>query len=361
MNLILDNVAFALQRAGGISVYWYELLRRLNRDGRAMRMVEHPRAAENIFRRQLDPGPAAILRERRLPLWLSRYLPYPAGDASRPLCHSSYYRRPQAADAVEVVTVYDFTYERFRQGVARRVHSWQKATAIRAAHGVICISESTRCDLLERYPDVPPDRVRVIHLGAAEDYRPLGTADPRTRPADLPQAPFLLFVGARDSYKNFRLALEAVAALPDYHLLSAGGGPLRQDESELAHQMLPGRHTHLASVDNEALNRLYNSAHALIYPSSYEGFGIPVLEAMAAGCPVIAVNASSIPEAAGDAGLLVDEICAEAFAQKIVQLEDEALRRETIDRGHANAKRFSWEKCYRETMAFHDDVYARQC
>ena len=171
MNLILDNVAFALQRAGGISVYWYELLRRLNRDGRAMRMVEHPRALDNIFRRQLDPEPAVILRERRLPLWLSRYLPYPAGDASRPLCHSSYYRRPQAADAVEVVTVYDFTYERFRQGVARRVHSWQKAAAIRAAHGVICISESTRRDLLERYPDVPPDRVRVIHLGAAEDYR----------------------------------------------------------------------------------------------------------------------------------------------------------------------------------------------
>ena len=360
MNLVLDNVVFALQRAGGISVYWYELLRRMSRDGCAMRMVEHPRAAANIFRRRLDLDPTVIFGERWLPLWLSRYLSYPAGDGSRPLCHSSYYRRPQSAEAIEVVTVYDFTYERFRQGPARWVHSWQKAAAIRAAHGVICISESTRRDLLERYPDVSPDRVRVIHLGAAEDYRPLGPADVQTRPANLPQGPFVLFVGARDSYKNFRLALEAVAALPDYHLLSVGGGQLKRDEIELAEKLLPGRHRHLASVDNETLNLLYNSAHALLYPSSYEGFGIPVLEAMAAGCPVIAVNASSIPEAAGDAGLLVDEIRAESFAQRLVQLEDETLRKASIDKGHAQARRFSWEACYRQTMAFYDEVYARE-
>ena len=360
MNLILDNVIFALQRAGGISVYWYELLRRLRRDGHPMQLVEHPRAAANLFRRQLDLDAATLLAERPLPLWLSRYLPYPAGKAARPLCHSSYYRRPQAADASSVVTVYDFTYERFRRGAARWVHSRQKIAAIRAAQGIICISESTRRDLLERYPDVSPDRIRVIYLGAAEDYRPLGPAGDLPRPADLPQGPFVLFVGARDSYKNFRLALEAVAAVPDYCLLSVGGGPLRRDEIELAHQLLPGRHTHLASVDNEALNRLYNSAHALLYPSSYEGFGIPVLEAMAAGCPVVAVNASSIPEAAGDAGLLVDDICAEAFVQRLVQLEDEALRKASIDKGFAQARRFSWETCYRQTMAFYDEVYARE-
>ena len=322
-------------------------------------MVEQAGAKENIFRRQLDVGPAMMLDDRRLPLRLSRYLSFPTPNGSRPLCHSSYYRRPQRASAIEVVTVHDFTYEKFRRGPARWLHSWQKGAAIRAAHGIICVSESTRRDLLERYPEVSPNRIRVIYHGAAEDYRPLGPATGDSRPVDLPQGPFVIFVGARDSYKNFRLALEVVAALPDYRLLSVGGGPLRRDEIELAHQVLPGRHMHLASVDNEALNRLYNSAHALLYPSSYEGFGIPVLEAMAAGCPVVAVNASSIPEAAGDAGLLVDEICAESFAQKLVQLEDADLRKASIDKGYVQARRFSWETCYRQTMAFYDEVYAR--
>jgi len=356
MKIILDNVVFSLQRAGGISVYWYELLRRFVRDGHPIQVVEHPRGGANIFRRQLDLDPAAILPERPLPLWLSRYLPYPIGSAARALCHSSYYRQPQLVDSINVVTAYDFTYERFRSGAARWAHSLQKGAAIRAAHGIVCISVSTRRDLLERYPEIAADRVRVIYLGAAEGYRPLDVSVRRNLSADLCDAPYVLFVGSRESYKNFRLALEAVAALPGYRLASVGGGELTQNERELSHKLLPDRHAHWPSVDNERLNLLYNCAHALLYPSSYEGFGIPILEAMAAGCPVIAVNASSIPEAAGDAGLLVDDIRMESFADRVVKLESSAFRAETIGKGYAQARRFSWEACYRETLAFYDEV-----
>ena len=357
MNIVLDNIIFSLQRAGGISVYWYELLRRMQRDKRSIRMIEHPRAMSNIFRKQLDFDRAMLIDDRPLPLWLSRYLAYPAVKDGRFLYHSSYYRQPQPAGATNVVTVYDFTYERFRRGVPGLVHSIQKRAAVRAANGIICISESTKRDLLEHCPEIPASKVQVIYLGASELYKPLGLAGGYPPLPDFPSAPFVLFVGGRDSYKNFRLALESVAALPDYWLVSVGGGELKPGEAELLQKLLPGRYMHLPVVDNERLNLLYNCAHALLYPSGHEGFGIPIIEAMAAGCPVIAANVSAIPEACGDAGVLVNEIRQDAFAEQILKLENAEFRSSIIDKGHVQARRFSWETCYLETMSFYEKVW----
>jgi len=357
MNLVLDNIIFSLQRAGGISVYWYELLRRMQRDKCTFQMIERQRAASNIFRKQLDFDQARLIDDRPLPLWLSRYLPYPAVRGGRFLYHSSYYRRPQLAGATNVVTVYDFTYERFRRGVPGWVHSMQKKAAVSAANGIICISENTRRDLLRFYPEIPESRIRVIYLGASELYKPLDLADRRLLPSGLLDAPFVLFVGGRDSYKNFRLALESLAALPGYWLLSVGGGELKPGEAELSQKLLPGRHVHCPTVENERLNLFYNCAHALLYPSGYEGFGIPVIEAMAAGCPVIAAKVSAIPEACGDAGVLVDEIRQDAFAEQILKLENAEFRNGVIDRGYAQARRFSWETCYLETLSFYEKIW----
>lgn len=356
MNIVLDNIVFSLQRAGGVSVYWYELLRRMERDGRSIQVIEHPHSASNIFRTKLNLDPASIIEERKPPLWLSRYFPYRVVKGKQSLYHSSYYRQPQFATATNVVTVYDFTYELFRRGMPRWVHSMQKKTSVKAASGIICISESTKRDLLRFYPEIPESKVQVIYLGASEHYKPLGSGDQRLLPSDFPDAPFVLFVGGRGSYKNFHLALESVAALPDYWFVSVGGGELKPSEGELSQKLLPGRHIHLPVVDNERLNLFYNCAHALLYPSSYEGFGIPIIEAMAAGCPVIAANVSAIPEACGDAGLLVDEIRPETFSDQILRLENTEFRSENIRKGYAQAGRFSWEACYQETIAFYEKV-----
>jgi glycosyltransferase involved in cell wall biosynthesis len=356
MNIILDNIIFALQCAGGISVYWYELIRRMERDGRSIQVIEHPQSESNIFRRTLNLDRASLIDERSLPLWFSRYLPYPVVKGEQSLCHSSYYRRPQLANTANVVTVYDFTYERFRRGMPRWVHSMQKKAAVKAASGIICISESTKHDLLELYPDIAESKVQVIYLGASEVYRPLKSVDQRLLPSGFLSAPFVLFVGGRDSYKNFHFAIESVAALADYWFVSVGGGELKPSEAKLSQKLLPGRHIHVPAVDNERLNLFYNCAHALLYPSSYEGFGIPIIEAMAAGCPVIAANVSAIPEACGDAGLLVNEIRPEAFSDQILRLENAEFRSETIRKGSKQAGGFSWEACYIETIAFYEKV-----
>jgi mannosyltransferase len=356
MNIILDNIIFALQRAGGVSVYWYELLRRMERDGRSIQVIEHPQSKSNIFRRTLNIDHTSVIDERRLPLWLSRYLPYPVVNGKKCLYHSSYYRRPHFSGAANIVTVYDFTYERFRFGIPRWVHSIQKKTALKTASGVICISENTKRDLLEFYPEKSENKVKVIYLGASELYRPLESVDRRLLLPILIDEPFVLFIGGRESYKNFHIAIESMASLSGYWFVSVGGGELKPHEAELSEKLIPGRHIHFPVIDNERLNMFYNIAHALLYPSRYEGFGIPIIEAMAAGCPVVAVNVSAVPEACGDAGLLVNEIRSESFSDKIRMLENAEFRSETIRKGFKQAERFSWEACYQETMAFYEKI-----
>lgn len=336
--LCFDNIVFSLQRSGGISVVWYELLRYMLAWRSDLRCIEYPDAAGNLFRRMLPLPEACIDRRNPLLRRIDRYRPVSVPCREPFVFHSSYYRTAAGRAARTVTTVHDFTYEYFASGPARTIHCRQKYRAIRRADAVVCISENTRRDLLKFLPDVDPDRVRVIHNGVSEDYRPLPDSERDPELADC-----VLFVGARGGYKNFRWLVEALHPTP--YRLAVCGHPLAPEEVRLLEAQLGrGRFRIFAHADNRLLNRLYNSVRALVYPSSYEGFGIPVLEAQRAGCPVVALDASSIPEVIGETPLLLRELSARELAGKLQLLERDPLRREVIRAGLANSRRFSWER-----------------
>lgn len=347
--LHLDGIIFSLQRQGGISVYFRELLQRMRRDGLALCM-----SLEAPLQQTLSPAllQSAELRDARRLERYRRVRPLSEPRAAR-LFHSSYYRLPPHPGLPTVVTIHDFAYERTQgPGPRRWVHSWQKHAAIRQAQHLICISEATRQDLEELVGLRPGQTVHVIHNGVSDRFRPLGD----TERAAAPARPFVLFVGQRGGYKNFQLLLRALEHLPeDIELLCIGGGPLQPIELAALPEAQRARVRHLGYVDDEGLNRCYNQALCLAYVSGYEGFGIPVIEAMRAGCPVLGIACKAVQEVGG-AALRVAEAGGEALAAAVLELAEPAQRAARIRDGQAMAARYSWEHTYQQTAAVYRAV-----
>lgn len=335
-TLLYDGIIFCLQRAGGVSVVFSEIIARLPRSSyELVGFQESP--PENLSHAAYNYRPPRPLERYRLATF----------DTRAEIFHSTYYRLPAERGMRVVTTVHDFVYERFASLPRRLVHGVQKRAAIAGADRVICVSESTRRDLLEFIGHRYSDRTVVVPLAAAEAFQPV----PGTRP--LPQ---VLFVGSRGDHKNFGAVVEALESLHDLSLLCVGGGAFTAAERTHLELRLPGRYRGAGYVSTEELNLEYNRSLCLVYPSQYEGFGIPVLEAMRAGCPVIAVNASSIPEVAGDAAILLERGRADEIRPAIESLFVDATRHALVARGLARASGFSWDETYRRTVAVYEEL-----
>lgn len=357
MQIFYDNIIFSLQKAGGISVYWYELLKRSTNEFVFCFETKN----ENIFGQKLN---IFSKKERNLSIKILRYLPFTKKLPSQSIFHSSYYRTIFQKDVAKIITIYDFTYEIYCGGLQRFIHSFQKKIAIQNADGIICISNSTKNDLFKFLPNTPNDKVRTIHISASEEFYPLDKIRinlEETKFENLKDKKIILYVGDRkSSYKNFILAVETTSLLVNHMLVSVGGGNITEKETALLDRQLKNRFVHFSNITSSELNLLYNIAFCLLYPSSYEGFGIPIIEAMKAGCPVVSTDFSSIPEIAGDAALLVDKIDVENFVQKIKELENPNVREKLIEIGLRQAELFSWDKCFDETHAFYKEIWDKK-
>lgn len=352
MRLLLDNIVFSLQSAGGISVYWSEMLRRMPASGHDFRCLERPEALRNIQRQSLSLTHNLQQSYRAgIPVSVERYLPVTLKDAAGTIFHSSYYRTASDPGAINIVTVHDFVYEKHCSGMRRIVHSTQKRHAIRRAAMIICDSESTRRDLMEFSPDTPRDLVRVVHLAASEEFRHMPESPPVLSAVEAAGCQkFFLYVGDRSRYKNFDTAVAVTAKVNGMSMILVGGGRLSDNDVRILNRNLPGRYLHLTGLPAAEMNILYNTADCLLYPSSYEGFGIPPLEAMRAGCPVLAVASSSIPEVCGDAALLAESPDGEKLLALLSTLNQTDVRQNLRERGFRQASRFSWDRTFSETM-----------
>ncbi|WP_231638310.1 glycosyltransferase family 4 protein [Piscinibacter sakaiensis] len=169
-------------------------------------------------------------------------------------------------------------------------------------------------------------------------------------------SPFALFVGGRTGYKNFALAVEACAEVEKLHLFVVGGGPLAPAQRSLLELRLRGRYQYLGYVTDEELKRLYRAAYCLIYPSSFEGFGIPVLEAMAQGCPVVCLRIPSIEEIAGDVVLFCSDPTTHSLVVQLRRLLDPDLRDFLVKSGAKHARQFSWDATAERTSSFYKHI-----
>lgn len=354
MQTIFDNIVFSLQRAGGISVVWKKLLERvLIEPDLSPRFLEYAGAKNNLFRKEIDIPEGLLLPPSRLPLYFERYIsPVIFGDKDPFLFHSSYYRVSRNAKAVNITTVHDFTYEYYMKGLAREVHVRQKYHAFRHSEAIVCISENTKKDLFKFVPDIDPAKVFVIYNGVSDSYHPVEDKDPLYQDC-------VLFVGGRVGYKNFKYVAESLQNTK-YRLLICGS-PLSPEEIGFLDTTLgKNRYECKSFLPDAELNKLYNSVYCLAYPSSYEGFGIPVLEAQRAGCPVIAYPVSSIPEVIGDTPLLLKELTTKEMEEKLSMLEDAGLRESVVMAGLNNASRFSWSKMQEEYISLYRQLMAEK-
>jgi mannosyltransferase len=358
MKVVFDNIIFYLQKSGGISVYWNELIKRAFTDSGLEIYFTEPRKNNqtgNYLRRELQID--VDYREWGPLLWI-KISSFRKKVSGAFLFHSSYFRISKASNALNIITLHDFTPELHFRGIKKIAHSFLKRRAIQNASGIICISENTRRDLMRFYPLIDVTKIRVIYNGVSNDYYQLKRDQDISKTfIELRHKKYILFVGHRSHYKNFDTAVKAVFEAGNTYFLVIVGERLNSKEKTLLDHWIPGNYTCLSGILNNQLNILYNHAHCLLYPSSYEGFGIPVAEAMRAGCPVITNNSSSIPEVAGDAGLYTPVADYVKTSQWILALENSDFRSTVIQKGLVQSAKFSWDRTYLEVQKFYRDVW----
>jgi glycosyltransferase involved in cell wall biosynthesis len=273
------------------------------------------------------------------------------------LFYSPYYGRAQPG-IPEVFTVYDMIHELFPQHFPPSAPAYrgliaEKTACFARAAALIAISERTRQDVLELHPGLDPARITVAPLGVDDVFF---EGEPARAPAG---RPYILFVGQRKGYKNFArlaegFALSGLGAHMELRVLSPEARPFTPGESDRLRELgLHGSVVLSPELTDAALREAYAGAVALAYPSEYEGFGLPVLEAMAAGTLVAASQAGSLPEVGGRAASYFDPRRPESIAQTLREVaglaRDERAARVRLGQAHARA--FSWARCQQHTMA----------
>lgn len=360
-------------RHAGISNYIYQILRNVPRSdprNQYVAFVGDGRALTGLDSSNLT-GAVSALPARIVPariLWEQCFQPLSLRARDADLVHCPMHVVPFLSGRRKVVTVHDLAFMAF-PSVHKR---WNRLYltlftrwSLTQAQGIIAVSESTRLEL-SRLLRVPASRVTVVHNGVDSRFRPVQSSEALQTFRDrlgLP-ARFILFLGTLEPRKNVSTLVRAFAMaranLPEGVKLVLAGGKgwgyegVFQVVEELgleADVLFPG------FVPDVDLPLLYSAAEVFAYPSLYEGFGLPPLEAMACGTPVVVSNASSLPEVVGDAGLLVDPQDPEALARSMVKVvDDPGLRADLTKRGIERAGLFSWQKTAVETIAVYREA-----
>lgn len=371
MNILYDHSVFQNQRFGGVSRYFYELITRMSKEKDTevdLFQGIHVNEYDLSFNRKLYNSYVGYKPQLKISPYIRSHLfiiPnkilfskfYKTSNID--LYHPTYYYQniKKHHKVPIVLTVYDMIHELYpNQSRYSKYTINAKRISIEVADKIICISNNTKKDLMEIY-DVPEDKIEVIYLAnslqKSKNYLNV------TKELGI-RKPYLLYVGDRNGvYKNFSTLLDAyITSLKDrFNLVCFGGGSLNQNELSIINKAKCGGEVFQLSGHDNILVYLYSNAFAYICPSFYEGFGLPPLEAMGMGCPVIASNTSSIPEVIGNAGILFNPESKYDLIDAIELLENNTEKyNELIKCGFVQESKFDWDTTAKKTVGVYKEV-----
>lgn len=361
MKIVFDNQTFCLQAYGGISRYIVRLAECLQNDCMGNEVKIFAGFHQNHYLPTLSNS-----------LYMGKKISYPTRGVAKitslnskllhpfihqwnpDIIHQTYYFDLYHYKKPVVITVHDMIHELYQQDfLPNDITTIYKRKSVQQAEHIIAISQSTKKDLMEIF-NIAEHKISVVYHGV--DYFNENKIE-----TPIYHQPYLLYVGQRAGYKNFEGLVRAYAhsrLKEDFDLVAFGGGKFTVNEMQLFQSLgiQPSKIKQFGG-DDSVLANLYHYAHAFIYPSKYEGFGIPPLEAMAQGCPVVSSHSSSMPEVIGSAGEYFNPNDIDSMIESILKVVyDDERKQQLIQLGYERVNLFSWQKCAKETQSVYEKL-----
>jgi len=365
MKILFDNQIFTLQNFGGISRYFYELMNHFykNKEINFELALIH---SDNYYLKEAEfYANSGFLLKKYMPFKkkiLQKLNTSKAINALKnknfDIFHPTYYEiefLDYIGNKPFILTVHDMIHELFPKELSKDLDPKKKKKLIKKASKIIAVSKNTKNDIIKFY-GVDEDKIEVIYHGGSSIK-----TNKIKKTIELPKK-YLLFMGHRWLYKNFTFFIDAIAPLMkkdgNLNIICAGSFAFDDKEKRLFTDFnITDRVFHYHILSDEFLAYLYQNALVFVYPSLYEGFGLPVLESFHCGCPAIVSNTSSLPEVAGQAAIYInpkDKNSIKNAVEKIIY--DENLRQVLINKGYKQEKKFSWQKTAKQTKVIYESV-----
>ncbi len=355
MNILYDHQIFLSQKFGGPSRYFIELSKNINRLNENS-IIYSPFYINRYLKVEKDKNfkkKIFLLRKAKLNFffnYINEVLTKKfVQEMKFDILHPTYYdiQKYKNFKIPKILTVYDLTHEKFAEHYGLSRNHKIKKNALDHADHFLCPSNATKKDLIEIY-NIHENKISVIYWAPFLD--PNNTIIKKKY-----EKPFLLFVGNRHKYKNAYKFLEAFAKnnflLNNLEIIFFGGGKFNTYEKQIINKLMLEKKIKLINGSDDELINLYKNAEALVYPSLYEGLGLPILESMNYGCPVITSYSSGMIEAGGNAVEYFDPNDTESISSSIVKvLDSKNYANKLINLGYEHVKHFSWELCAKQTF-----------
>lgn len=361
MKVLFDPQVFAWQIYGGISRLFAELYREYMTKNYGVELAVPLWYGDNMYAKDSQMPQKSLFVNRHFPgkSRISKFVntalfPKAIKQMNPHIVHPTYYDdsfRRSTRDIPFVLTVHDMIHERYSDTFFAhdKTITRKKKELAHCAARIIAVSEATKRDLIEFF-EVKENKIDVVYHGSSLKY-----CGDEKKEQTQNHRPYVLFVGQRHLYKNFLFFLSSIASVlqdKDLELWCVGGGPFTRDEKRLMARLGVLNRIFQFSLSDAKLSAAYLGALVFVFPSLYEGFGIPILEAFFQHCPVVVSDIPVFREIAGDAAIYFDPVEPEELRTAVEHIiDDTALRQDLMARGAVRSKLFSWERCARETAA----------